>query len=339
VQAALEAMVALKLEPEKNAKDMELFRRYRSAGYPTLLVATADVEELDRLGDFVPAGDFLAFVDRVKAGDTFTARLANLDQSPGSFELLKPVYEGLMVRENFPEVYSRISAFQTANPDVVPDPSVPLLQDALMYQHSWLYGGAARFYRNDWEDEIPEIEVPRAGPSLMGLLEASLTAMPKTMQAELLRKARADDARTILGMMVDHDMPPDRLFSNAEFAFDNGFYDLAADLYTRWFHTVQDPHPGNLNQAAWNLFLARRDVEQAIAIARAAYALDSGPGVADTLAQLLYVTGKVNQAIEIETDAAAEAEGTAAKEYAEVVARMKAGEEMIDRPRFDSYPD
>ena len=68
-------------------------------------------------------------------------------------------------------------------------------------------------------------------------------------------------------------------------------------------------------------------------MARAAYALDSGPSVADTLAQLLYVTGAVDEAIEIEKAAAAEADG-----YAEVVARMEAGEEMVNRPEFESYP-
>jgi hypothetical protein len=78
---------------------------------------------------------------------------------------------------------------------------------------------------------------------------------------------------------------------------------------------------------------------QAITIARAAYALDSGPSVADTLAQLLYVTGAVGEAIEIEHKAAAEAEGEEAEGYAAVVKRMKAGEDMVDRPRFDTYPE
>jgi tetratricopeptide (TPR) repeat protein len=339
VQAALDALVALKLEPEKNAEDLELYEHYRSYGYPTILFATADGEELDRFGDFMPAKEFLATIDRIKAGDTFAARLARLDQDPGSFKLLEPVYDGLMVRGDFAGVFSRIDAFRVESPELHPDPSMPLLQRALMSQHGWLYRGAARLYRNDWEDEIPEIEEPRAGPSLMGLLEESFTEMPKTVQAERLRKACVDDAATILEMTADQDLPPDRLFANAEFAFENGLYDLAADLYTRWFEAVQDPHPGNLNQAAWNLFLSGRDIEQAIAIARAAYALDTGPSVADTLAQLLYVNGEVNKAIEIERRAAAEAERGDAEGYAAVVALMEAGEEMVDRPDFDTYPD
>jgi hypothetical protein len=70
-----------------------------------------------------------------------------------------------------------------------------------------------------------------------------------------------------------------------------------------------------------------------------AYALDSGPSVADTLGQLLYVTGAVDEAVEIEQKAAAEADGEEAKGYAEVVKRMEAGEDMVDRPRFDTYPE
>jgi hypothetical protein len=74
-------------------------------------------------------------------------------------------------------------------------------------------------------------------------------------------------------------------------------------------------------------------------MARAAYALDSGPSVADTLAQLLYVTGAADEAIEIERRAAAEAEGSRAKGYAEVVERMVAGLDLVDRPSFEEYPD
>jgi len=332
-------MVVLKLEPQKSAADKELFERFRSTGYPTLLFLPANGEELDRFGDFMPADEFLAAIDRIEAGDTFSARLARLDENPGSFELLELVYEGLMVREDFPEIFSRITAFQWANPDLDPDPSVPLLQDSLMHQHSWLYRGAGSFYRNDWEGEIPEIKEPLAAPSFMVLLEENLPEMPRADQTDRLRQARSDDAGMILEMMAGEDLPPDLLFSNAGFAFDNGHYELAVSLYNSWFDTVQDPHPGNLNQAAWNLFLSRRDLEQALAMARAAYALDSGPSVADTLAQLLYVVGEVDAAIEIEKKAAAEAEGTEAEGYAEVVERMKAGEDMVDRPRFDTYPE
>jgi tetratricopeptide (TPR) repeat protein len=158
--------------------------------------------------------------------------------------------------------------------------------------------------------------------------------MPQAEQVERLRQARVDDAAKILEMMSGYDLSPDLLFSNANFAFDNGYYDLAVDLYKQWFDAVEDPHPGNINLAAWNLFLSRRDLEQALIMARAAYALDSGPSVADTLAQLLYITGSVDEAIELEQKAAAEDEG-----YAEVVERMKTGKDMIDKPKFDTYPE
>jgi tetratricopeptide (TPR) repeat protein len=327
-------MVALKLEPRKNGADKELFKRFRATGYPTLLFLTSDGEELDRFGDFMPPDDFLATIDRIRKGDTFAARLARLDENPGSFELLELVHEGLMVREDFPGIFARISAFQATNPDLDPDPSMPLLQKTYMRQHSWLYWGAGSFYRNDWEGEIPEIKEPLATPSLMALLEENLPEMPRAEQAERLRQARSADAGMILEMMAGTDLPPDLLFSNADFAFDNGFYDRAADLYKKWFDTVEDPNSGDLNQAAWSLFLSRRDLDQAIAIARAAYALDSGPSVADTLAQLLFVTGSIDEAIEIEQKAAAEDE-----DCAEVVKRMEKGEEMTDRPQFDTYPE
>lgn len=327
-------MVALRLEPEKNTAHQSLYERFHATGFPTLLFLTSDGEELDRFGDFMAPDAFLASIDRIKKGDTFFSRCARLDQTPGDFELLELVHEGLMVRMDFPEIFARISAFQAANPDLDPDPSVPLLQDSLMYQHSRLYRGAGYFYRNAWEEDFPDIEEPLAAPSLMTLLEEKLPEMPTTEQAERLRQARFDDAGEILAIMADHDLSPDLLFSNARFAFDNGHYGAAVDLYKKWFETVEEPHPGDLNLAAWNLFLCRRELEQAITIVRAAYALDSGPSVADTLAQLLYITGAVDAAIEIEEKAAAEDEA-----YAEVVERMKAGKELIDKPDFESYPE
>jgi len=327
-------MVALKLEPGKNEADKEIFRRFRATGYPTLLFLTPAGEELDRFGDFMSPDDFLATIDRIKSGDTFFARLARFDENPGSFEVLQLVHEGLMVREDFAGIFSRISAFHAANPDLDPDPSLPLLQESLMYQHSWLYNGAGFFYRNHWEEEIPEIEEPLAAPSLMALIDEGLPEMPRAEQAQRLRQARTEDAIPILEMMGEEELPQELLFLNAEFAFDNGLYDRAADLYTMWFDTVEDPQPGDLNQTAWNLFLSRRHLEQAIVIARAAYALDPGPSVADTLAQLLYVTASVDDAIELEQQAAAED-----RDYAEVVQRMRSGKDMVDRPRFDSYPE
>ena len=327
-------MVALKLEPAKNVDDLELYRHFRARGFPTLLFLAPDGAELDRFDDFMPPDDFLATINRIKEGDTFATRLARLDEDAGNFALLELVYEGLMVREDFPQVFARIAAFRAANPDLEPDPSTGLLQKTYMRQHSWLYWGAGSSYRNNWEGEIPEIQEPLAAPSLMALLEENLPEMPKTEQAERIRQARSDDAAMILEMTAGLDLPPDLLFANAGFAFDNGLCDLAAGFYNEWFDAVEGPHPGNLNQAAWNLYLCRRDLEQAITIVRAAYALDSGPSVADTLAQLLYVTGSIDEAIEIEQKAAAEDE-----EYAEVVKRMKAGEDMIRRPPFDSYPE
>jgi hypothetical protein len=80
-------MVALKLVPRENDAAKELFRRFRLTGYPTLLFLTANGEELDRFGDFMPPDDFLAAIDRIRQGDTFAARLARLDETPGDLRV------------------------------------------------------------------------------------------------------------------------------------------------------------------------------------------------------------------------------------------------------------
>ena len=73
-------------------------------------------------------------------------------------------------------------------------------------------------------------------------------------------------------------------------------------------------------------------------MAHQAYRLDPSTDIADTLARLLYVTGDRPRAIELERFAAQGANDVDEAFFSEGLKRMEAGQDLGDRPAFDSYP-
>jgi hypothetical protein len=129
------------------------------------------------------------------------------------------------------------------------------------------------------------------------------------------------------------------LLDVADFAFRNGHYDMAADLYLEWYDSEGDEGgPELLNDVAWRLYLSGRQLDMATNIARRSLDAKFGPEAADTLARLLYVTGDVDEAVALEKRAARRAEGGRSETYSWVAERMEAGEPLEDWPTFESYP-
>jgi hypothetical protein len=66
--------------------------------------------------------------------------------------------------------------------------------------------------------------------------------------------------------------------------------------------------------------------------------MKAAPETADTLARLLYVSGSIDQAVDLEVRAAKQAGGARGESYLEVARRMEAGEKLGDSPSFSTYP-
>jgi hypothetical protein len=132
---------------------------------------------------------------------------------------------------------------------------------------------------------------------------------------------------------------PAELLDVANFAFGSGHFELAAELYLRWYDEAGETAPAeNLNDVAWRLYLSRRDLERATRIARRSFESGADPEAADTLARLLYAQGEVAEGIEFEGRAAEASGGSRAEAFRIIAERMRAGEALEDRPTFDSYP-
>lgn len=72
VRAALDGVVALKLDAERGGKS--LAARYGVDSYPTIVFTDGDGGEVDRIRGYLPPGEFIAESRRIRGGDTL-ARL------------------------------------------------------------------------------------------------------------------------------------------------------------------------------------------------------------------------------------------------------------------------
>jgi thioredoxin-related protein/tetratricopeptide (TPR) repeat protein len=336
VRSELAKLVALKLNAEQGGA--ELASRFGVDSYPTMIFFDARGNEMERILGYLPPEKFLRRVQRIRTGDTFLACLRMLEEEPGNIDAIERSVEGLLERSDPEGAISRIEAFHQATDGEQLEVCRRLMFSARVELHTRVYQRAARLYRQGWDRgfEVPDTD---GTAYLNRVIEEGLMDRPADEQAELLKIARYEDASTLLEIPDLEGIAPDELLDVAEFAFSNGHFDLAADLYLRWFDVEGAAAPADrLNDVAWRLYLSGRELERAATIARQSYAANPDPETADTLARILYARGEVAEAIAFEEHAAETSEGSRGEAFRTIAGRMAAGEKIEDRPTFDSYP-
>jgi len=322
--------------PEKEGA--ELAARFGVDSYPTLIFLDPAGNEMDRIIGYLPPEPFLERIERIRTGDTFLACLRQLEEDPGDIDAIERSVGGLLERSDPEGAISRIEAFHRATDGNELALCRKLMFTARSELHARVYQRAAKLYRSGWTRSFDVPDTPGTS-NLSALLTTGLTELSVDEQADRLRQARFDDAADLLEIPDLEDGPREDLLSVADFAFRNGHYGLAADLYVRWYELVGEvAEPEVLNDVAWRLYLSNQELGTAIDIAQQSFVQRSDPEAADTLARLLYVTGSVEEAVNLEERAAREAEGSRSETYARVAQRMEAGEPLDDKPTFDSYP-
>ncbi len=336
VRSELTKLVAIRLNAEEGG--VELASRFGVDSYPTMIFFDARGDEMERILGYLPPEKFLRRVQRIRSGDTFLACLRILEDEPGNVDAIERSVEGLLERSDPEGAISRIEAFHRATDGERLDVSRRLMFAARVELHTRVYQRAARLFRQGWDRgfEIPDTD---GTASLKRAIAEGLMDRTADEQAHLLKGARYDDAATLLEIPDLAAGSPGELLEVAEFAFANGHFDLAAELYLRWFDLEGAAAPAdNLNDVAWRLYLSNRELERAATIARQSYAANRDPETADTLARILYARGEVEEAIAFEEHAAETSEGSRREAFETIAARMAAGEKIEDRPTFDSYP-
>ena len=336
VRRELEQIVSLRRDAEKDGA--ELAARFGVDSYPTVIFLDPAGNEMDRIIGYLPPDPFLERIERIRTGDTFLACLRQLEQDPGDVDAIERSVGGLLDRSDPEGAISRIEAFHQATEGDELALCRKLMFTARSELHARVYQRAAKLFRSGWPRSF-DVSDTTGTSNLNSLLTTGLTEMSADDQAGRLRQARFDDAKDLLEIPDLEKGTRENFLSVADFAFRNGHYDFAADLYVRWFEFEgEGAEPEILNDVAWRLYLSNRELGKAIDIAQRSYAKRSDPEAADTLARLLYVTGSVEEAVALEERAAREAEGSRSETYARVAQRMEAGEPLDDKPTFESYP-
>ena len=336
VQRELKELVAIKRNAEKGGAD--LAARFGVDSYPTLIFLDPAGNEVDRVLGYLPPDKFLRRVRKIRTGDTFLACLRQLKEDPGDLEAIKRSVEGLLERSDPEGAISRVKAFHKATEGRQQELCQELMFAARVDLHARVYQRAAKLYRRGW-DRAFEVPDTTGTERLHSLIVEGLPDLPDTEQADLLREARHEDALSLLELADFGSTPAGNLLEVAGFAFRNGHFDTAAELYLRWYAAEVDTASGAvLNDVAWRLYLAGTEYEVATEIAHRAFDRKATPEVADTLARLLYVSGSVEDAVALEERAAEEAEGSRSEAYRDIATRMEAGEPLGDSPSFANYP-
>ncbi len=336
VRRELEKLVPIRINAEK--KGEALAHSFGVDGYPTVIFVDADGVEVDRLVGYLPPERFLEEVRRIRHGDTFAACLTRLKSDPADWSALERAVEGLLERSDPEAAISKVLAYHEAAGEQADPRCRVMLSQARAALQERLYRRAAKLYQQGWDEPL---RVPdAAGAPRLQALVADRPALQDTKDSAIrLREARTADGRALFEGLDLGQMPSELLLESGGFAYRSGNYDLAAELFVRWFRTPQERRPPDaLNAIAWNLYLMGRELPTALEMAREAYAGNPAPGVADTLGRLLYLSGRTDEAVKVQSAAAAEAEGGFADEYRQAAERMRLGEPLGDVPEFELYP-
>jgi thiol-disulfide isomerase/thioredoxin len=336
VRKELAGLVALRLDAEKGGAD--LASRFGVDSYPTLIFLDAQGHEMERILGYLPPEKFLRRVQRIRTGDTFLACLRTLEEDPGNVDAIERSVEGLLERSDPEGAISRIDAFHRATMGDRADVCRRLMFAARVELHERTYQRAARLYRQGWGRgfDVPDTD---GTDRLHRIVEDGLIELPADEQAELLKAARFEDAASLLEIPDLERIPPDQLLDVASFAFSNGHFDYAAELYLRWYDLVGASAPADhLNDIAWRLYLSGCEIDRATQIARRSWESNPDAETADTLARLIYRRGDVAEAVALEERAAEISDVSRAEAFRAVAERMMAGESLDDHPAFDSYP-
>ncbi len=340
----MDGFVVIRLDAEKDGKaDAEA---YSVRGFPTVVFIDPAGREVDRIVGYAEPDEYVADLRRIASGDTWAAAAEKVKSGDADETTLRRVAQGFIDRGEAIQALDAIFAFN----DSAESPCCKdLVIAARADMQRTLYRRTERaLLRKD--RELPDVPEDARAPALALLVAdpdvADLT--PEEIAARI-HDARHEDTGVLLDEAGSLDgASPESVMDLAALAFSGGQYQRGAALYQDAIgddFRVDDPDL--LNQAAWNVYLARESVgpealQRATAWARKAYDGKQDPSIGDTLAHLLYVTGQQDEAIALEESLVAtlESEGDtgAVDSFTEVLETMRSGGTFDDAPRFERYP-
>lgn len=294
--------------------EKDVTAKYGVHGYPTIVIADAAGEEIDRIDRYKPVAEFKADIERIQRGEgTLPAIQKKWAESPGDVDA--GIALGARLAGSKPEaaaeLFSKL-AEQAKSKDKATQGKV-----SLEYAAALLAAGKREPAAAEAEKLVREFpDTPAAAQAATRVGGAFLALDARRALAFL---------DTVRGLAKE---PRDRMAieSLTVMVHKNG---IAASLKRQAEAAGDDPMA--LNEVAWTCFEQKVNVREAIAWAKKAVEKsDRDPMILDTLANLLWIGGARDEAIKTEEEAAGKtAEEAYKRDFLSNVAKWRAEMEAM----------
>jgi tetratricopeptide (TPR) repeat protein len=309
----MQGFVNLRVDAEKG-EGPDLARRFAVRGFPTLVVVGPDGLEVDRIVGYVPAEVFQDELRRIQSGEGTLAALRKASESAPADVEAGMAYGAKLAYSQPAEaaaLYERLAG-QASDND-------PELRAKIGLEHAASLLNAGR--REDAAaaaerllEQFPDSAVAAQAAPRVGRAFLAINDFPRAIAfVEKLRTVAQEDSDKVsieeLAVSVHRTAIAASLRHQAELAGDD------ANL---------------LNEVAWTSFEQKVNVREAITWARKAVELsERDPAILDTLANLLWLVGEHDEALELEKEAVKKAQGAMHLEFHVNLAKWNAELEFL----------
>jgi len=311
VAEVMKAMVAVHADAEDKGEYQELAKKYGAHGYPTMVVVTAKGEEVDRIVGYMPPAGFTKEIARILSGE---GTLPALKKEVAA----KPDDLGLALK----------LGMKLLDSDAVQGNK--LLEDVL-----------AKAEGKDRGMQAKALGAMAQAAAQSGNMEKALPLLER-VAGEF---ADTEGAGESVGMLLMFKLGRQRDDFDGALAYaaglrkktKDGKLPAAAERMIAQIHTAAagqaleragagEEDPQVLNELAWTAYSQHIAMRKAVEWAtKAAEKSQRDPMILDTLANLLFETGKVEEAVKTELEAMEKVEALAQKAvFAETLAKFKA---------------
>jgi tetratricopeptide (TPR) repeat protein len=310
----MKAFVNVRIDAEKG-EGVEIAKRYNVHGFPTLLIVDASGEEIDRISGYMPPEPFVKEIARIQSG-------------AGTLVALKKAHEAAPDDADAGIAFAqKLSAGKPEEASALFGSLVEKAKDRptqakLKIEQAALALASAR-KKEDVEEVAATAEsivkdyadTPAAGHVVSRLGRAVMFAGEKRALAFI------ESARPLAADAKERFVVESLAVSVHKMA-------IGAALKRQGEAAGDDAQ--SLNEVAWNCFEMKMNAKQALEWAKSAVEKSNrDPAILDTLANLLWLAGKRDEAIKTEEEAAGKAADAMKKEFSANIAKWKAEKKVV----------
>jgi len=312
---AMKAFVNVRIDAEKG-EGKDVAKRYGVKSYPTLVIVDATGDEVDRISGYMPPEPFLKEVARIQSGEgtipalkkSYAAKPDDLDAGvvlAGKLAASKPAESAEM--------------FKGLEERAVAAKDRPAQAKVLLEQASLSLATASRETINEVATQV----AAQAETLVKDFADTPAAAHAASRLGGAVAYVGGNRALAFLDAARGIATDPKELVVVESLTVAVHKRAIAASLKRQGDAAGDDPQA--LNAAAWNCFEMKMNVKAALGWATTAVEKSNrDPAILDTLANLLWISGKHAEAIKAEEEAAGKAEGAMKKEFLANVAKWNA---------------